>query len=175
MIRLHAAFDVEEENKATMVTFDGNGGVTNDTAAQERVTEAVAVNKDFLMKDGESFVREGYDLIGWAFQRDDGSKITPEAYKSAVASLTAEQLIEAGIYQLGQKVAADNKLISGENNWDPLENTVYAVWEPKKYTVTVKKLVEGEETADKQFGFTVAAEGSFVLSQEDASFNLENQ
>ena len=127
-LRLKAKFNIEAE-KVTTVTFDGNGGVTNDSAARESVTESYPINKDFLMKDADSFVREGHKLIGWAFQRQDGSKITVEAFKNAVATMTADQLVQAGIYLPGQKVAADNLEVSGENNWNPLENTVYAIWE----------------------------------------------
>ena len=37
------------------------------------------------MKDEDSFVREGYTLLGWAFEREDGSKITVNEYKNAIA------------------------------------------------------------------------------------------
>ena len=170
-IRLKAKFNIETE-KVTTVTFDGNGGVTNDSAQQESVTESYPINKDFLMKDGDSFVREGYKLLGWAFEREDGSKITPEAFKQAVSEKTADELIQAGIYQLGQKVAADNLEVSDENNWNPLENTVYAVWEINTYTVTVKKIVDGEIEEQKTFDFTATALGDYTLSDTDASFAL---
>ena len=170
-IRLKAKFNIETE-KVTTVTFDGNGGVTNDSARQERVTEAYPINKDFTMKEEDSFVREGYTLIGWAFERDDGSRITAEDYKSAVTTMTSDQLIQAGIYQLGQKVAADNLPISDENNWDPLENTVYAVWEPHRYTVTITKMVDGETASDKDFTFTASAPG-FIFEQGDAGYALK--
>lgn len=169
-IRLKAKFNIETE-KVTTVTFDGNGGVTNDSAEQESVTESYPINKDFFMKDEDSFVREGYTLIGWAFEREDGSKITAEAFEQAIANMTADQLIQAGIYQLGQKVAADNLEVSDENNWEPLENTVYAVWEINTYTVTVKKIVDGE-TTDKTFEFTASASEGFTLSP--TSFSLEH-
>ncbi|MBR0378404.1 MAG: InlB B-repeat-containing protein [Lachnospiraceae bacterium] len=169
-IRLKAKFNIETE-KVTTVTFDGNGGVTNDSAQQESVTESYPINKDFLMKDENSFVREGYTLLGWAFEREDGSKITVETYKNAIATMTADDLIQAGIYQLGQKVAADNLEVSDENNWNPLENTVYAVWEINKYTVTVKKVVEGDSEG-KTFTFTATASGDYTLPETDAGFAL---
>ncbi len=171
-IRLKAKFNIETE-KVTTVTFDGNGGVTNDSAQQERVTESYPINKDFIMKDEDSFVREGYTLIGWAFEREDGSKITVEDFKNAIATMTADELIEAGIYQLGQKVAADNLEVSEENNWDPLENTVYAVWEINKYTVTVKKVVDGDSEG-KTFIFTATASDGYTLSESDARFVLSH-
>lgn len=171
-IRLKAKFNIETE-KVTTVTFDGNGGVTNDSAQQERVTESYPINKDFIMKDEDSFVREGYTLIGWAFEREDGSKITVEDFKNAIATMTADELIEAGIYQLGQKVAADNLKVSEENNWDPLENTVYAVWEINKYTVTVKKVVDGDSEG-KTFIFTATASDGYTLSESDARFVLSH-
>lgn len=167
-IRLKAKFNIETE-KVTTVTFDGNGGVTNDSAQQESVTESYPINKDFTMKGKDSFVREGYTLIGWAFQRENGSKITVEDYKNAIETMTPDELIQAGIYQLGQEVAADNLEVSGENNWDPLENTVYAVWEINKYTVTVKKLVDGDAGEDR-FSFQATSSGDYILPE--ASFEL---
>ena len=172
-IRLKAKFNIETE-KVTTVTFDGNGGVTNDSAQQESVTESYPINKDFLMKDADSFVREGYTLLGWAFEREDGSRITPEAFKQAIAEMSADQLIQAGIYQLGQKVAADNLEVSYENNWNPLENTVYAVWEINTYTVTVKKVVDGETAANKEFAFVASASGDYTIPGGNASFTLVN-
>lgn len=172
-LRLKAKFNIETE-KVTTVTYDGNGGVTNDSAANERVTESYPVNKDFTMKDGDSFVREGYTLLGWAFEREDGSKITADSFEEAIAEMTADQLIQAGIYQLGKEVAADNLKVSDENNWDPLENTVYAVWKINTYTVTVKKIVDGETATDKSFKFSVTADESYTISDEDASFSLVN-
>ena len=172
-IRLKAKFNIETE-KVTTVTFDGNGGVTNDSAQQESVTESYPINKDFFMKDEDSFVREGYTLLGWAFERENGSKITPEVYKQAIANMTANQLIQAGIYQLGQKVAADNLEVSDENNWNPLENTVYAVWEINTYTVTVKKVVDGETETNKEFSFAASANGDYTISTGDSPFTLVN-
>lgn len=170
-IRLKAKFNIETE-KVTTVTFDGNGGVTNDSAQQESVTESYPINKDFLMKEENSFVKEGYTLIGWAFEREDGSKITAEEYKNAIETMTPDELIQAGIYQPRQKVAADNLKVSDENNWDPLENTVYAVWEINTYTVTLKKVVDGENEVEKTFPFTAAADGDYALSTEDSAFAL---
>ena len=172
-IRLKAKFNIETE-KVTTVTFDGNGGVTNDSAEQESVTESYPINKDFFMKDEDSFVREGYTLLGWAFEREDGSKITPEEFKQAIAEMSADQLIQKGIYRLGQKVAADNLTVSDENNWNPLENTVYAVWEINTYTVTVKKVVDGETAADKEFSFAASAGGDYSIPDGDTGFQLVN-
>ena len=95
-LRLKAKFTVETE-KVTTVTFDGNGGVTNDSAALERVTESYPINKDFNMKGEDSFVWEGHTLLGWAFERQDGSKITAEAYKAAIATMTTDERVQAGI------------------------------------------------------------------------------
>lgn len=170
-IRLKAKFNIETE-KVTTVTFDGNGGVTNDSGQHESITESYPINKDFLMKDEDSFLKEGYTLIGWAFEREDGSKITVEEYKNAIETMSSDELIQAGIYQPGQKVAADNLEVSDENNWDPLENTVYAVWEINTYTVTLKKVVNGENEVEKTFDFTAAADGNYALSTEDEAFAL---
>ena len=129
-IRLKAKFNIETE-KVTTVTFDGNGGVTNNSAQQESVTESYPINKDFIMKDNDSFVREGYRLVGWSFN----AGTTVDDFKAALAQHPTDSdtdlqaLAAMGLFKPGERVAADNDRLTDNNNWNPLENTVYAIWE----------------------------------------------
>ncbi len=173
-IRLKAKFKNQSE-KVTSVTYNGNGGVTNDTAAMDSVTDSYPVNMDFALKDADSFRREGYTLIGWAFRRKDGSRITAEDFRKAEADLSAAELVQAGIYRPGQQVAADNLEISDENKWDNLENTLYAVWEINTYTVTLKKIARGEAADALDYAFVATAADGYELSPENANFTLSNE
>ncbi len=170
--KLRAKFHVASE-AATSVTFNGNGGVTNDTASKTEVSQAWLVNQDFNILDSASFVREGHNLIGWSFD----SETTEEQFKDALARYPSETsadlqaLAELGYFKPGEQVAADNLALSSNNNWDPLENTIYAVWEPNRYTVTVKKFTtDGEEDAVFSFNYTyqeakqtTSSSGTFTL------------
>ena len=176
VIHLKAKFDIDEENVATMVTFDGNGGVTNDTAQDDRVTKAVQVNKTFSIPGTGEFVCEGYTQVGWSFD----STTTAENFRILIEQNTNsgtvdyDTLAHLGIFEMGQTVAADNKFLTEINNWEPLGNTIYAVWEINTYTVTVKKVVDGETTTDKDFSFTASASDDYTISDENASFKLVN-
>ena len=160
VIVLRATFSKSNNNKGTVVTFDGNGGQTVDNQSDSR-TLTLLVNEDFIVpgETGENaFQREGYSLIGWSFNPDT----TSEEFRQALADAgetpdVLYHLALQGMFEPAIKVAADNQSLSELNNWDPLSNTVYAVWEPNKFTVSVKKLVEGETMADKTFHFTAQA------------------
>lgn len=176
VIHLKAKFDIDEENVATMVTFDGNGGVTSDAAQDGRVTKAIQVNKTFSIPEYGDFVREGYSQIGWSFD----STMTAEAFRELIVQNTSsgtvnyDALAHLGVFEMGQIVAADNKLLTEINNWDPLENTIYAVWEINTYTVTVKKVVDGETETNKEFIFAASANGDYTIPIGDSQFTLVN-
>ncbi len=173
VITLKAKFDIDENNVATMVTFDGNGGVTNDAAQHERVTEAVQVNKTFDIPASGDYVREGYTQVGWSFDPE----MTAEGFRELVEQHTSGEVVDydalahLGVFEMGQTVAADNNFLTEINNWEPLANTIYAIWEPHEFTVTVTKVVDGETATDKQFGFT--AEG-LSDNASDTAFSLVN-
>ncbi len=142
VIHLKAKFDVDEENVATMVTFDGNGGVTNDAAQDDRVTEAIQVNKTFTIPEAGDFIRKGYTQVGWSFD----STMTAEQFKTLIEQNTVNGIVDydalahLGVFEMGETVAADNKFLTVINNWDPLKNTIYAVWDPIPVDVTIHKI-----------------------------------
>ena len=176
-ITFRAVFDVDENNKATMVTFNGNGGVTNDAAAEESVSQAVKVNESFQIKGANSFVRDGYTLVGWAFDQN----MTAQAYTTAVKTYGSDYaaLAKLGIFVFDEVVAADNLELSKDNNWDPLENTLYAIWRGDPTTVKVTKVVEGNMgDVNREFAFTANysayGDDGVTIVSKTASFSLKN-
>ena len=164
VVVLRATFSKNNNNKGTVVTFDGNGGQTVDNQSDTR-TLTLLVNEDFNIpgETGENaFQREGYSLIGWSFDPDT----TVEEFQTAADNAESlQELAVQGMFEPAVKVAADNQTLSEINNWDPLSNTVYAVWEPHKFPITVKKIVDGEVMTDKEFSFLADGlnESSFTL------------
>ena len=169
VIVLRGVFTKNSTNKSTVVTFDGNGGATADNESATR-TITLLVNEDFIIPGetgANAFVREGYDLIGWSFN----SETTPAQFAAALAAADgdAHEFAVAGMFEAGIKVAADNLTLSELNNWDPLANTIYAVWQPHVFTVKITKVVDGESVSNKEFTFT--AEG---LNFENNTLTLVN-
>ena len=172
VVVLRAVFTKNNNNKGTVVTFDGNGGTTVDNDSETR-TLTLLVNEDFQIpaETGENaFHREGYSLVGWSFHSDT----TIEEFQAAVAEADsadnpAQELAKMGMFNPTTQVAADNLKLSDDNNWDPLSNTIYAIWDPHKFPVSVKKIVDGEIVEDKVFSFNT--EG---LQEEYSTFELVN-
>ena len=90
-------------DKATVVIFNGNGGITADNATT--VETSYLVNKTFTILANDTFTRAGYTFKEW----------------NTAADGTGDSLIA------GTTVAADNLAGSG---WDANEeqNIVYAIW-----------------------------------------------
>lgn len=142
---LEAQFD-PNENRATAVVYNGNGGTTG--TGHSTIGESYLVNKVFTILDGDVFKREGYTFVEWN-TKADGSGTSLEA---------------------GAEVAADN--LEG-TAWDSVgrTNNLYAIWTINTYTVTVKKVVDGDSEG-KTFTFTATANGDYSLPTEDAGFSL---
>lgn len=142
---------VGDPSRQTTITYDGdtftetmyNGsektlqGKTADGTQRVTITLDKEVNQTIELPSAEDFYLDGYELVGWSF--------TNGTYAEQVAGATTE----APNFTPGQKVAADNLVISALNNQ---ENTLYAMWLPKKYTVTVKQVVENG-VPDNQFTY----------------------
>ena len=172
VIRFKAAFQIDQ-NKATTVTFNGNGGVSNDSAETETKTIPLKVNENFDILGEQSFIRDGYNLVGWAFDQ----LMTPEEYRQAIENNTSgdtvnyDALAHLGIFTFDQHVSADNLFLTDDNNWDPLKNTLYAIWEPSIRTVTVRKVVEEAVDTTTEFTFTVSGKNiEEVVAHEGYSF-----
>ena len=147
-VTLRAVYDVTgDPNRKTHITYDGNSftaekynpdpdgpngeepvhGKTADGTDLEVVTLDKEVNQTIELPSKTDFYLNGWELAGWSFtqgtiedQRDNATEDAPN-------------------FEPGQQVAADNLIISGLNNQ---ENTLYAMWRPKKYTVTVRQVIE---------------------------------
>lgn len=140
--------------KTTKIIFDGNGGSRTiiENGTEKEVTHTsmdnLEVNSKVTTPDASYFKKIGYDLIGW---NEDKTKATAGQVQ----------------FTLEQEVGLDNM----PND----SNTLYAVWEPKVYTVTVTKKVIGN-VSDKNRTFTFTPSqtlqnGNFVLKDgETKSF-----
>ena len=143
VIKLRAKYTKKDEYSAryTTITYDGDTfedpaypsgtitrqGYSRDGSARFSVTFDQLINETIVLPGANDFYMDGFTLVGWSF--------TKGTYAEQVAGATAE----APNLAPGARVAADN-LIKTELNND--ENTLYAMWQPKTYTVTVKQVIE---------------------------------
>ena len=79
-------------------------------------------------------------------------------------------------FTLGAHVAADN--LNSSDTYQTVANTddnlVYAVWKINTYTVTVKKVVDGDAEGES-FSFTaVTTSEDYTLPEDGGSFSLAN-
>ena len=137
--------------------------------------EGIQINEAKTIQPAQT--RDGYRFLGWArvqTTQSESTSGTPPTGK-VLSGLGAEDVYlkyENGQFKLNDptsehdgevvtEVAADERLAYHD---------MYAVWEPIKFTVTVKKIVEGEEPEGKAFGFTTTGLGE--ISQDAGSFTL---
>ncbi|MBR4394849.1 MAG: InlB B-repeat-containing protein [Eubacteriaceae bacterium] len=141
VIVLQAQFDITAEN-VTELTYDGNGGTEPDSDVTSK-TVSLLVNENVTLLGSDTFVREGYELIGWSLNKD----LSPEAFEQLLASkedassqgheeLTLEDTPERYVYAFGEIVIIDNETRDELNTED---NTLYAIWKALYSTITVKK------------------------------------
>ena len=141
-VTLRAVYELTgDPNRQTTITYDGdsftenlyNGGTREvqgraaDGTERKTVTLDKEVNQNIELPTADDFYLNGYKLVGWSF--------TEGTYEEQVAAATED----APNFAPGQQVAADNLIISDLND---TRNTLYAMWQPKKYTITVKQVVE---------------------------------
>ena len=139
---LRAVYDlVGDPARQTTITYDGNTftetmydgsemtlqGKSADGTQRITITLDKEVNQTIELPSADDFYLDGYELVGWSFTQ--GTKAQQDAGATD----------EAPNFTPGQQVAADNLSISELNDQN---NTLYAMWQPKKYTVTVKQVVE---------------------------------
>lgn len=136
--------DYYEDNAGNRYDSAGDGRVQKqsvDTSARTVAFVNRQVNKELTLLGEGTYTRDGYILKGWSLTSGDSNTID---------------------FALGQEhVAADN--LSKTGNTDA--NTLYAVWEIKKYTVTVEKVVEtnGDLEWDRDHKFTFQPDFSSML------------
>ena len=141
-VKLRAVYDLTgDPSRITHITYDGNTfednvygggtqmlqGETRDGTQRLRVTLDEEVNQTIVLPTGEDFYLDGWELVGWSF-----TKGTYEQQVAGDAELHPN-------FTPGQEVAADNLVRDSIND---TANTLYAMWRPKKYTVTVRQVVE---------------------------------
>lgn len=138
----------------TFIKFNGNGGKRigeSGVEVEETQLSHLELNTKMNVPDTTYFVREGYDLVGW-----NTDKIQ--------ANLRVVQ------FQPNEEIGVDNQA--------NVSNTLYAVWKPKKYTVTISKKVIGVES-DKNKDFTfdpsdsLQAENFFLQDGQSKAFTVE--
>ena len=167
-VKLVAVFDpISDEDISTVITYDGNGGTTTDTH-EESYSENHPVNEDIQIPGADSFEREGYTMVGWAFDPNLSAEDFRTIINSDDESIVVNDSTKSDVFLLGSTVFADNEDRTVLNTRN---NTLYAIWEPRTYTVTVKKVVVGTDEGES-FGFTATASGDYTLSSQDASFAL---
>lgn len=122
------------------------------------------------MPASDSFTWEGHTLVGWAFD----STLTAEEFEIIVngGTVAGKTSGKGDVFRPNVTVFADNKDKTALNT---SSNTLYAIWETEKYTVTVKKVVAAGEDTGLSYAFTAtAAGGEYTLSAGDASFMLND-
>jgi len=156
-VTLRAVYDLTgDPARITHITFDGNtfndtqysaggstsvelSGETRDGTHRQSVTSEEEINATITLPTADDFYLDGWTLVGWSF--------TKGAYEGQVAG--ADDDDKAPNFKPGQEVAADNLIRSDLNDTG---NTLYAMWQPKEYTVTVKQVIEDGVT-DHNFAY----------------------
>lgn len=137
----------------TLIKYDGNGGskVLNDGSIVTQVNSPhMELNSTVTIPENQFFTREGYNLIGWNHDKD----------------LANSGHVE---FKAGQVVGLDN---NPDNS-----NTLYAVWQPKEYTITVtKKVVGNAEDKTQNFVFETSnslQQANFALTDNQSKVFLK--
>lgn len=154
-VQLRAEYGDAESHTPTHITWYANNG-TGDSYTDEHlmINQAVPVENP-----GGIFVRKGYDFLGWArmteVSDDSGNVITIGGAPPALLDIDLDEDDLFLKYENGKfystlntsegpsgpaanieisKIAADERLDY---------HGMVAVWKPKTYTVTIKKVVDG--------------------------------
>ena len=190
-VTLRAVYDqTGDSSRITHITYNGDTisytkygtsetqvlqGKTRDGTNQITVTLNEEVNETIILPDEDEFYLNGYTLVGWSFFEGNYEEQTA-ALAEYNAANPNNPLTD---FECGQEVAVDN-LDQGPVN--DSENTLYAMWQPKEYSVTVRQVVEsgvpqntfaylyktGEEAIIDAASFTVTS-----LTGND-SFGVDN-
>ena len=150
-VTLRAVYDqTGDPSRITHITYNGDTisytkygtsetqvlqGKTRDGTNQVTVTLNEEVNETIVLPNENDFYLNGYTLVGWSFF--EGSYEEQTAALAAYNAANPDNLLTN--FDCGQEVAADN-LDQGPVN--DHGNTLYAMWQPKEYTVTVRQVVE---------------------------------
>lgn len=153
-IKLRAHYTRREDvaERYTTITYDGNTmtepvypsgtevlcGKTRDGSDRYSLTLDTEINANIRLKNEEDFYLDGYTLVGWSFFQ--GTYDEQISAANAWNSEHPEQTVVV-MFEKGQLVAADDL---SQNPVNDESNILYAMWQPKTYTVTVKQVVEDD-------------------------------
>ena len=151
-IKLRARYTKSEEAAAryTTITYDGNTltdniypsgtqrihGKTRDGSEKLSVSVDTKINDTIYLKNEEDFYLDGYTLVGWSYF--EGTYDEQIAAANEWNAANPEDHVDE-FFEPSQAVAADDL---AQNLVNDETNTLYAMWKPKTYTVTVKQVVE---------------------------------
>ena len=186
-ITLRAVYTTEAGDRITHITYDGdtftqalypNGsrevhGKTKDGTERLTITLDKEVNQTIILPHEDDFYLDGYELVGWSFF--EGTYDEQTAAENAFNNDHPDNTVIH--FEPGAQVAADN-LVKNEVNDEG--NTLYAMWQPKTYTVTVKQVIEsGVPDSTFTYVYQRGAENALGSDQQQAltgntSFELDD-
>ena len=148
-ITLRAVYSTEAGDRITHITYDGDTftqnlypsgnrdvrGKTNDGTDRVTITLDREVNQTITLPDEDDFYLDGYELVGWSFF--EGTYDEQLALENAFNTEHADNTVTH--FEPGAQVAADNL---EKNEVNDKENTLYAMWLPRTYSVKVKQVIE---------------------------------
>ena len=131
---------IYDGNKFDEILYTGGSetihGKAKDGSDRLTITLDTRINDTIILPGTDDFYLNGYELVGWSFfQGSYADQIAAEdEYNS-----TAQPEDRVTHFAPEAKVAADQM---AKNSVNDEQNTLYAMWQPKTYTVTVKQVVE---------------------------------
>ena len=186
-ITLRAVYTTEAGDRLTHITYDGDTftqnlypsgtrevqGKAKDGTQRVTITLDKEVNQTITLPDKDDFYLDGYELVGWSFFEGtyDEQLALENDYNAEHADNTVTH------FDPGAQVAADNLEKNAINDEG---NTLYAMWVPKTYTVTVKQVIEsGVPDSTFTYVYKRGAENDLESDQQQAltgntSFELDN-
>ena len=148
-ITLRAVYTTEAGDRLTHITYDGDRftqdlypdgsrevqGKAKDGTDRVNITLDREVNQTIVLPGKDDFYLNGYEVVGWSFfEGTYEEQIAAEtSYNTAHPDNTVTH------FEPGAQVAADNL---EKNTVNDEGNTLYAMWRPRTYSVTVKQVVE---------------------------------
>lgn len=134
-------------------------GRVSDGSEQIQVTYDEQINATIVLPGKDDFYLDGYELVGWSFIEGTYEEQTdPDTLNGNINFL------------LEQKVAADDLF---QNSLNDESNTLYAMWQPKKYSVTLKQIIENGVTQTSfTYPWLYGAENELAVSNTSGSQTL---
>ena len=155
-VTLTAVYELTgDTSRLTHITYEGNTfedtsysngtfspktvqGKTKDGTDRVEVILDEEVNQNIELPSADDFYLDGWELVGWSFFA--GTKEHQEEQAEINGELT---------FAPGQIVAADNL---DKDEFNDHKNMLYAMWQEKTYTVTIKQVIE-EGVPDSNFDY----------------------